>query len=139
MGSVTDRDDVIAAQFADKPSLREMARRGILSEGACEAMEKARAVGPPDWPTKGLVAALRAERERQGLSLAEVAERAGIDRAAIHKLEIGINRNPTATTLWRYADALGKRILWRMADADPDTPSAPCDDLSTTALTPKSG
>ena len=53
-----------------------------------------------------LIAALRAERERQGLSLADLAERTGIDRAAIHKLEIGVNTNPTLATLSRYAGAL---------------------------------
>jgi transcriptional regulator with XRE-family HTH domain len=60
------------------------------------------------------VAALRAERERQGLSLADIAERTGIDRAAVHKLEIGVNRNPTLATLNRYAEALGVRIEWSL-------------------------
>ena len=61
-----------------------------------------------------MIAALRAERERQGLSLADVAERTGMDRAAIHKLEIGLNSNPTHATLTRYASALGTRIEWHL-------------------------
>ena len=61
-----------------------------------------------------MIAALRAERERQGLSLADIAERTGMDRAAIHKLEIGLNSNPTYATLTRYATALGTRIEWHL-------------------------
>ena len=74
-----------------------------------------RALGPPDRPFRELIAALRAERERQGLSLADLAERAGMDRSGVHKLEIGLNRNPTFTTLSRYArrSALGSNGIWR--------------------------
>jgi transcriptional regulator with XRE-family HTH domain len=46
------------------------------------------------------------------LSLADIAERTGMDRAAVHKLEIGLNKNPTFATLQRYADALGVQIAW---------------------------
>jgi len=73
-----------------------------------------RASGPPARPFRELIAALRAERERQSLSLADVAERTGMDRAAIHKLEIGLNSNPTHATLTRYASALGSRIEWHL-------------------------
>ena len=38
--------------------------------------------GPPRHPFRELIAALRAERQGQGLSLADVAERTGMDRAA---------------------------------------------------------
>jgi transcriptional regulator with XRE-family HTH domain len=48
------------------------------------------------------------------LSLADVSERSGIDRAAIHKLENGLNKNPTMSALTRYADALGVRIAWEL-------------------------
>jgi len=46
------------------------------------------------------------------LSLTDIAERTEMDRAAVHKLEIGLNRNPTYTTLDRYADVLGVQIAW---------------------------
>ena len=39
-----------------------------------------------------------------------------MDRAAVHKLEIGLNKNPTAETLDRYAGAMGKRIVWAVKD-----------------------
>ena len=54
-----------------------------------------------------LLAALRAERERQGLSLADVSARSGIERAMLNKLELGKVANPTVATLRAFATALG--------------------------------
>ncbi len=59
---------------------------------------------------------LRRERERLGLSLADVAERAEIDKAALSRLENGQHLNPTVNTLARYAQALGKRITFGLSD-----------------------
>jgi DNA-binding XRE family transcriptional regulator len=59
-------------------------------------------------------AELRRERERQGLSLTEMAERTGIDRATISKLETGNLNNPTIGTLRTYAKALGRRLAWTL-------------------------
>jgi transcriptional regulator with XRE-family HTH domain len=60
--------------------------------------------------------ALRAERERQGLSLSDVSERSGIDRATLSKLETGKVPNPTVSTLRAVARALNKRLSWLLAD-----------------------
>jgi predicted transcriptional regulator len=57
-----------------------------------------------------MLTALKADRERQGLSLADVAERSGMDRAAISRLENGVYLNPTVDTLYRYAQAIGADI-----------------------------
>ena len=46
-----------------------------------------------------------------GLTLAEVSARCGIDWPALSRLENGHNRNPTLDTLWRYAAAVGRRLL----------------------------
>jgi transcriptional regulator with XRE-family HTH domain len=54
------------------------------------------------------VLAMKAERERQGLSLADVSLKSGITAPALSKLENGRNPNPTVNTLARYARALGK-------------------------------
>jgi len=62
------------------------------------------------------LATLKRAREAQDLSLAEVAERSGIDKAALSRLENGHNPNPTIDTLARYADALGKRFAWAIED-----------------------
>ena len=45
------------------------------------------------------MAELKAERERQGLTLAQLAERSGIDKGAISKLETGRQVNPPVDTL----------------------------------------
>jgi DNA-binding XRE family transcriptional regulator len=62
------------------------------------------------------LAEMKKVRERAGLSLAEVSSRCGIDKAALSRLENGQNPNPTLDTLWRYAAAVGKRLLLRTED-----------------------
>ena len=57
-----------------------------------------------------LVARFRAVRESQGLTLAEVAERMGIDPPALSRLETGKMLNPTLATLHKWAEALGQRL-----------------------------
>ena len=128
-----DRDAAVEAQYAGNPSLRAMYERGDFDREAYERLTALKAAGPPGRPFGDLIAALRAERERQGLSLADVAGRSGMDRAAIHKLEIGLNKNPTAETLSRYAEALGKRIGWAMTDRIEGPPAAVAKAGSSTA------
>ncbi|MBL8814571.1 MAG: helix-turn-helix transcriptional regulator [Planctomyces sp.] len=67
-------------------------------------------------PIRQLLGALRAERQRLGLSLADINERTGIDRAALSRLENNEDANPTLTTLERYAEALGKRMIVLLSD-----------------------
>lgn len=59
---------------------------------------------------------LKTARQVQGLSLADVTERTGMDRSALSKLETGQRPNPTVETLVRYADAVGKRVFVTLAD-----------------------
>jgi DNA-binding XRE family transcriptional regulator len=56
-------------------------------------------------------ALLKQAREEAHLSLAAVAERCGLDRAAISRLENGLYENTTLNTLNRLARAYGKRFL----------------------------
>jgi DNA-binding XRE family transcriptional regulator len=65
---------------------------------------------------KEVIEKLKAERERQGLSLADVTERTGMDRSALSKLETGQRPNPTIETLARYAQAVGKRLVVGLTD-----------------------
>jgi DNA-binding Xre family transcriptional regulator len=64
-----------------------------------------------------VMASLKSERERQQVTLAELAERTGIDQAALSRLENGRNANPTLDTLQRIARALGKVICCTFQDA----------------------
>jgi ribosome-binding protein aMBF1 (putative translation factor) len=57
-----------------------------------------------------LAARFKAERESQGLTLAQVAERMGIDAPALSRLETGKMLNPTLATLHKWAEALGRKL-----------------------------
>lgn len=69
------------------------------------------------WALLAVGQELREERERQGLSLREVAAKAGMDEAALSRVETGRNPNPTVETLARVAAALGKRVAIRLLEA----------------------
>jgi DNA-binding XRE family transcriptional regulator len=92
----------------EKPSLKKLVESGDA---------------PPPMPLgtyldiQVLLNQLKKEREAAGLSLADVADRTGMDRAAISRLENGHQTNPTVETLLRYAAALGKTIAWSFVAA----------------------
>jgi DNA-binding phage protein len=88
----------VAAAEADKPYI--MARgRELLAEHDQMRGELA-----------DVFRALRAERERLGLSLADVAAKTGIPRESICRLENLERGNFTIDTVQRYAKALGLKI-----------------------------
>ena len=62
---------------------------------------------------------LKHAREAAGMSLADVAEKSGIDKAALSRLENGVHDNPTVETLMRYAAAVGKKLTWSLQDLAP--------------------
>ena len=59
---------------------------------------------------------LKKAREAQGLSLSDVQDRTGIDRSALSKLETGYRENYTLETVLRYAEAIGKRVVFSLAE-----------------------
>ncbi|EGT0637729.1 MULTISPECIES: helix-turn-helix domain-containing protein [Citrobacter] len=62
-------------------------------------------------------ARIRLERESRGWSLTELAERAGVSRAMIHKIERG-ESSPTATLLGRLSGAFGISMSMLIARAE---------------------
>ena len=56
-------------------------------------------------PLSVIAAALRRERERHGISLTELARRAGIAKSTLSQLEAGTG-NPSVETLWALAVVL---------------------------------
>lgn len=57
-----------------------------------------------------LMASFKSIRENQGMTLAEVAARMGIDPPALSRLENGKMLNPTIATLFKWAEALGHSL-----------------------------
>jgi transcriptional regulator with XRE-family HTH domain len=60
---------------------------------------------------------LRQQRERQGLTLEDVSQRSGIDKASLSRLETGKQPNPTLFTILQYLDAIGVELVWTFQDA----------------------
>lgn len=58
-----------------------------------------------------VVRLLRAEREAQGLSLADVHDATGITRGRLSRIENRHEPNPTIGTLHRIAEALGMELV----------------------------
>jgi predicted transcriptional regulator len=85
----------------ERPSLEDL----IASGDATEVVSQGEYLD-----LQAMLAKLKKHREQQGLSLTDVAQRSGMDRAAISRLENGVYLNPTVDTLYRYAQAIGAEI-----------------------------
>jgi ribosome-binding protein aMBF1 (putative translation factor) len=64
-----------------------------------------------------LATRFKVERESQGLTLADVAERMGIDAPALSRLETGKMLNPTLATLHKWAESLGQKLKVDLSSA----------------------
>ena len=93
----------------DRPSLEDLVRTGACDPDAVMTMGMY-------FDVQRALQALKREREQCGLSISDVAERSGLDRAVVSRLENGKQDNPTVATLMRYAAAIGKRFLWSYED-----------------------
>lgn len=70
---------------------------------------------------RGLVAELAEQRQSAGLSQTEVAARMGTSQSAVARLEAG-EADVRASTLERYAAAVGSEITWQLGDGQPGMP-----------------
>ncbi|MEZ4862386.1 MAG: helix-turn-helix transcriptional regulator [Caldilineaceae bacterium] len=57
-----------------------------------------------------ILAFLKSERIKKGLTLADIGERTGLAQATLSALENSTDANPTIDALTRYADAVGKKV-----------------------------
>ncbi|CAK7001840.1 XRE family transcriptional regulator [Kerstersia gyiorum] len=73
---------------------------------------------PFSSPIAILSASLRRERERMGLSVSELAKRAGVAKSTLSQIEAGIG-NPGLETLWSLAMALEIQVTRLIAPARP--------------------
>jgi DNA-binding XRE family transcriptional regulator len=97
------RQRAIREKFRDwRPSPEELIAGGAAAN--FELLGEYRELRP-------FVQAIKRTREAAGLTLAEVSHRCGIDQPALSRLENGHNKNPTLDTLWRYAAAVGQRLI----------------------------
>jgi ribosome-binding protein aMBF1 (putative translation factor) len=98
------RDD---ASLPVMPGFREMARRRSPDEQAARmADERGR-----------LVRELAGRRQAAGLSQTEIAARMGTSQSAVARLESG-TADVRASTLERYAAAVGGQITWKLIHPD---------------------
>src|SRR6266699_5631753 len=70
---------------------------------------------------RSLVQELAAQRQSAGLSQTEIAARMGTSQSAVARLEAG-EADVRASTLERYAAAVGSEITWQLGDGQPDMP-----------------
>lgn len=102
------RHQALRAKFqAERPTLEQLVASGEYNEPILLGAY---------WELAAIVESLRRERQRQGVSLGDVAKRSGIDKAGLSRLESGQNVNPTWNTLSRYAAALGKEVGLALRD-----------------------
>jgi hypothetical protein len=107
------RHRAIRETFKDKPTLEELVARGELSGNPVSLGAYLN--------LRLLVGNLRKLREQVSLSLSDVAERSGMDKAMLSRLENGHVANPGIETISRYLDALDKVLEWRVTDASART------------------
>lgn len=102
-----ERDKQIRAQYQGRPSLADLQRSGdhlpAITQGEL-------------FEILAFAMKIKARREQIGLSLADVAAKSGIDKAAISRLENGQAENPTYSTLERIAKALNQRLKLVLED-----------------------
>lgn len=73
--------------------------------------------GAAPTPTEMVAASLKRERTRAGLSIGELARRAGVAKSTLSQLESG-SGNPSIETLWALSTALGIQFS-ALLDAPP--------------------
>ena len=104
------RHERLRAEYAAaRPEMRAQALAGLVR----------RATGGGGVPVTGALLTLKAVREAAGVSLTDLAAKAGMQKSTLSRLENG-DRNPTVRTLERVAAALGKRLVVRLEDLPAD-------------------
>ena len=92
----------------DKPSLDQV----LAATGQTEAISLCEYLR-----TQELLQALRTERERQHMTLGQLAEQTGFDPAVLSRLLSGRQANTTLATVSRIANALGKEVVHTLRPA----------------------
>jgi ribosome-binding protein aMBF1 (putative translation factor) len=92
-------------QRAEERRIREMHRQNPIREIPTDTISGADAAR-----LLSFVAAVKREREVQGLTVEQIAESAGLEPAVLARFESGQTFNPSISTLFRLAKALKKNL-----------------------------
>jgi len=95
--------------FKDKPTIEQLVACGELT-GSTVPMGLYLEI-------QQLLHDLKQARAAAGLSLAELADRTGMDKAVLSKIENGQHGIPTLPSLARYAQAVGLRLAFALTPA----------------------
>jgi DNA-binding XRE family transcriptional regulator len=106
------RHKAIREEFAHRPTQED-----LEASGTYEGPIKSGAY----FSVKVMIHELKKVREAAGLTLAAVSKLTGMDQATLSRLENGLQPNPTIDTLWRYAQAVGRRLV--LTHAAPELPT----------------
>lgn len=82
----------------------------IDREEAEQIKAKGRVIFTDYEALQNLIGQLKAARQAQGLSLAQVGEKSGIGKANLSRLENDAAPNPTWDTIARYAASVGRKL-----------------------------
>ena len=100
------RHKSIRETFKDKPTIDELVAQGELSGQPVSLGSYLN--------LRLIVGSLRKIREQANLSLADISERSGMDKAMLSRLENSHVANPGIETISRYLDAMDKSLEWRI-------------------------
>jgi ribosome-binding protein aMBF1 (putative translation factor) len=103
-------------QKAEEQRIREAHRQNPIREIPADTL-----CGSDAAQLLRFVARVRREREAQGLTVEQLAARAGIDVGVLSRFESGQAFNPTVSTLFRIAAALGRNLVLAL-DGVPSQP-----------------
>jgi hypothetical protein len=95
----------------EKPTLEKI----LAATGDAEAMPLGEYLRAQE-----LLGALRRERERQQVTLAQLADLTGCDPSVLSRLFTGRQANTTLATVGRIANALGKEVVHALRDLPAD-------------------
>ncbi len=109
MGKRSSKTSAAGIDAGGEAALAE-GRRGVGRRAGVEIVDQGRAVLSARKVARQMLGELKAERERRGLSLADMMRLTGMSRESISRLENDPAPNPTMLTFARYAAALGLRL-----------------------------
>lgn len=98
-------------QKAEERRIREQHRQNPIREVPTDTLR-----GSDVVQLLTFAAGVRREREAQGLTLEQLAARAGVDAGVLSRFESGQAFNPTVSTLFRIAGALGRNLVLALAE-----------------------